>query len=131
MKTIKILIVIFLLSCSSPARPPSFTPPENFNQVTFLADGFWKVIIDENSLSDDVFFEFTIDSHFIINNYERFAKKLQFTTFDVKNNQIQYSIIGDDIENILKIVHKDTLLLWQKKMPNKKAKIFRIPMELE
>lgn len=129
MKVHNLVFVLLLLSSCNSNQVNSYNAAADFNQMEFLSKGIWKVIVNENSLSDDVFFEYTIDSMFVVNNFKKFAKRLEFSDFDFNKSKITYKIVGDDIENVLQIIHQDTMLIWQKGMSNKKAKIFRLTFD--
>ena len=126
MKIHHLILILLFLSCKRISEENTYNAADNFNQVDFLSTGIWKVIVDKNSLSDDVFFEFTQDSMLVVNNYKRFAKRLDYSKFDFGSNEINYKAVGEETKNVLKIIHQDTMLFWQKDMSNKKAKIYRL-----
>lgn len=126
MKIHHFILILLFLSCNRITEENTYKAADNFNQIDFLSTGIWKVIVDKNSLSDDVFFEFTPDSMLVINNYKRFAKRLDYSEFDFDSNEINYMAVGEKTKNVLKIIHQDTMLFWQKDMSNKKAKIYRL-----
>ncbi len=129
MKIQNLFFLLFILSCKTSNEVSNFQPAENFDQIEFLAHGIWKVIVNKNSLSDDVFFEYTTDSMFVINNFKKFAKRLDYSNFDFKQNLVSYEVRGEQVINMLKIIDQDTMLFWQKGMPDKKAKIYRLVYE--